>query len=276
MPVIAGALPARSYLFVPGDRPERVAKARAAGADAVIVDLEDAVAPDAKAAAREAVGKVLDPGAPVLIRINGPKTPWFRDDLALCVRPGVAGVVLPKTESVDDVRTVAEAAGGEIPILPLIETARGIRDAEPIARAGCVERLLFGALDLQLDLGISGEGEELHYFRSVLVLASRLAGIAPPVDGVTTALDDPAVLRADALRARHFGFGGKLCIHPKQVAIVNECFAPSVEEVAWARRVLQAVRSAPHAVVAVDGKMVDRPVIARAEAILRAVGDAEV
>lgn len=271
--MIAGAAPARSYLFVPGNRPERVPKARAAGADAVIVDLEDAVAPDAKAAAREAVGGLLDPRAPVLIRINGPKTPWFRDDLALCARPGVAGIVLPKAESADDVRGVAEAAGGEIAILPLIETARGIRDAEAIARAGCVERLLFGALDLQLDLGISGEGEELHYFRSALVLASRLAGIAPPVDGVTTALDDPAVLRADALRARRFGFGGKLCIHPKQVAIVNECFAPSADEVAWARRVLEAARAASHDAVALDGKMIDRPVIAKAEAILRAAGE---
>src|SRR5690606_18565688 len=101
-----------------------------------------------------------DPGAPVLIRINGPKTPWFREDLAFCTRPGVAGVVLPKTESVDDVRAVAEAVGGEMPILPLVETARGIRDAEAIAQTGCVERLLFGALDLQLDLGIGGEGEE--------------------------------------------------------------------------------------------------------------------
>lgn len=258
-------------MFVPGDRPERFAKAIASGADAVIIDLEDAVAPAAKSGARAAVAANLAAARPVLVRINGPRTEWFREDVQLCRLPGVAGVVLPKAERVDDVRYVAETAGNDMPILPLIETARGFANVEAIARSAWVERLLFGSLDLQLDLGIAGDGEELNYFRSRLVLVSRLAALAAPVDGVTTALDDPAVLRAETLRAKRFGFGGKLCIHPKQVSVVNECFGPSEAEIAWARRVVEAARATPHGAVALDGNMIDRPVLARAEAILRAV-----
>ncbi len=273
MPTRSFSVPARSYLFVPGDRPERFAKAIASGADAVIIDLEDAVAPAAKSGARAAVAANLAAARPVLVRINGPRTEWFREDVQLCRLPGVAGVVLPKAERVDDVRYVAETAGNDMPILPLIETARGFANVEAIARSAWVERLLFGSLDLQLDLGIAGDGEELNYFRSRLVLVSRLAALAAPVDGVTTALDDPAVLRAETLRAKRFGFGGKLCIHPKQVSVVNECFGPSEAEIAWARRVVEAARATPHGAVALDGNMIDRPVLARAEAILRAVSD---
>jgi citrate lyase subunit beta / citryl-CoA lyase len=120
-----------------------------------------------------------------------------------------------------------------------------------------------------MDLGIDGEGEELLYFRSQLVLVSRLAGIQPPVDGPCTALDDAAQLSADTLRARRLGFGGKLCIHPKQVAPVNAAFAPSPEELAWAKRVLAAAAASDGAAVALDGKMVDRPVILKAEQIVR-------
>lgn len=262
--------PPRSYLFVPGDRPERFAKALAAGADAVIVDLEDAVAPGAKAAARQTVAANLTAARPLLVRINGPQTEWFEDDVRLCRLPGVAGIVLPKAERVDDVRYVAETVGNDAPILALIETARGVWNAEAIARGGSVDRLLFGSLDLQLDLGVAGDGEELNYFRSLLVLVSRVAGIAAPVDGVTTALNDPEQLRADARRAKRFGFAGKLCIHPQQVGVVNESFGPSAAEVEWARRVVDAAGTAAHGAVALDGNMIDRPVLARAEAILRA------
>lgn len=262
--------PARSYLFVPGDRPERIPKALHSGADAVIVDLEDAVAPDAKAAARQTVASALSPAYPVFVRVNGPETPWFKDDVELCRMPGAAGVVLPKAEQVDHLGYVVDRIGAGARILPFIETAKAMWNAHAIAQSPGVERLLFGALDLQLDLGISGEGEELLYFRSRLVLVSRVAGLAAPVDGVTVALDDPDVLRADALRARRLGFGGKLCIHPKQIAMVNECFRPSEAEIAWARRVLDAVAAAGKGAVALDGQMVDRPVIARAEAIVNA------
>jgi citrate lyase subunit beta/citryl-CoA lyase len=131
-----------------------------------------------------------------------------------------------------------------------------------------VRRLLFGSIDFQLDLGMAAEEEELLYFRSEIVLDSRLAGIQPPVDGVTTDINSPERVRADTLRARRLGFGGKMCIHPKQVPVVNECFTPSAEEEAWARRVVEASAAARGAATSVDGKMVDRPVLARAEVIL--------
>lgn len=262
------ARPPRSYLFVPGDRPDRFGKACTAGADAVIVDLEDAVSPGEKVVARAALAAWLSPAQPVLVRINGADTEWFRDDLALCSAAGIAGIVVPKAEKVDDVLTVAAHAGAATKILPLIESARGFTNALALAQAPPVQRLLFGNIDFGLDLGISGDAEELLYFRSQLVLVSRLAGIAAPVDGVNTAIDDPAGLRADTLRARRLGFGGKLCIHPKQVGPVNECFRPSAAEVLWAKRVLEAASTANNAAVALDGNMVDRPVILRAQAIV--------
>ena len=260
----------RSYLFVPGDRPERFAKACASGAHAVIVDLEDAVAPENKAAARAAVAAWLHPDHPVIVRINAADTEWFREDCALAGRPGVAGILLPKAERLEDIAAL-RAAGAPM-VLPLIETAAGYDQARTLAGAAGVQRLVFGSIDFQLDLGITGEDEALLAFRSGLVLASRLAGIAAPVDGVSTALDDPARLAADAARARQLGFGGKLCIHPKQVQGVNAAFSPSEAEVSWAKRVLEAAGSANGAAIAVDGKMVDRPVLLRARAILDEAG----
>ena len=261
---------ARSYLFVPGDRPERFAKACASGAHAVIVDLEDAVAPENKAAARAAVAAWLHPDHPVIVRINAADTGWFREDCALAGRPGVAGIMLPKAERLEDI--AALRAAGAPAVLPLIETAVGYDQARALAGAAGVQRLVFGSIDFQLDLGITGEDEALLAFRSGLVLASRLAGIAAPVDGVSTALDDPARLAADAARARQLGFGGKLCIHPKQVPGVNAAFSPSEAEVGWAKRVLEAAGRANGAAVAVDGKMVDRPVLLRARAVLDEAG----
>jgi citrate lyase subunit beta/citryl-CoA lyase len=262
-----GARPLRTYLFVPGNRPERFAKACAAGADAVIIDLEDAVPPGEKAQARAAVAQWLSPARRAHVRVNGADTEWFADDLALCGAHGVAGVVLPKAERVSDILAVAERARG-VPILPLIETAQGFWNALALARARQVARLVFGAIDFQVDLGIDGDDEELLHFRSQLVLVSRLAGIDPPVDGVSPAIDDLPLLRADTGRARRLGFGGKLCIHPKQVPVVKQCFAPSAQDVAWAKRILQAAAGAQGAALAVDGKMVDRPVILKAQRIL--------
>ncbi|HSF48800.1 MAG TPA: CoA ester lyase [Burkholderiales bacterium] len=258
----------RSYLFVPGNRPERFAKACGAGADAVIVDLEDAVPAAEKAGARAALAAWLSPAQPVLVRINGAETEWFRDDLELCKTPGVAVIVLPKAEGIDHLKSIEEQVGRGTLILPLIETARGLWNALELAQARNVRRLVFGSIDFQLDLAMQADEDELLCFRSQLVLASRVAGIDAPVDGVSTALDDPEQLRADTLRARRLGFGGKLCIHPKQVAHVNECFRPGADEVAWAKRVLDAASAAKGAAVAVDGKMVDRPVILKAQAIL--------
>ncbi len=262
----------RSLLFVPGDRPERFDKALAAGADRVIVDLEDAVAPEAKSVARDAVANWLTPGrSGVLLRINAVDTPWFADDLRLCAEGRVAAIVLPKAERADDLSLLVRAGGSAV--LPLIESAAGFANLAAIAGAPGVERLVFGSIDLQVDLGMRDALEdELLFFRSRLVLASRLAAILPPIDGVSTAIDDADRLREDVLRARRLGFGGKLCIHPRQVAGVHRHFAPSEAEQAWARRVLEAVAAAPGAAIAVDGKMVDKPVILRAEAIVRESG----
>ena len=253
----------RSYLFVPGNRPDRFLKACNSGADAVIVDLEDAVPPAERIAARAAVAAWLSPQHPVLIRINGATTEWFVDDAALSGRPGVAGIVLPKAENVEDIQSIAG------PVLPIVETARGFWNAHALALTPNAKRLMFGSLDFQLDLGISGEGEELLYFRSHLVLVSRLANLPPPVDGITTSFDSADLIRADTLRALRLGFGGKLCIHPRQIAVVNECFGPTPEEVAWANRVIAAGASAGGAAVSLNGEMIDRPVVAQAEAILR-------
>jgi citrate lyase subunit beta / citryl-CoA lyase len=178
-------------------------------------------------------------------------------------------LMLPKAEDADVLRTIA-ASLPAVALLPLVETARGIDRLDGIAAVPGVQRLVFGTIDFQADLDIEGDGPELLFFRSRIVLASRLAGLQPPVDGVSTAIDDPARIEADALQARRFGFGGKLCIHPKQVAIVNRGFSPTPTQVDWARRVIDADAASGGAPVTVDGKMVDRPVVLKAQAVLRA------
>ena len=264
----------RSYLFVPATRTDRIAKAQAAGPDAVIVDLEDAVAPSEKAGARDALARDLPDASAVFVRINGADTEWFEEDLKLCAALRVRGVVLPKAERPEHIRFAAERVGSGSVILPLIESARGYAEVGSLCAAMQVQRLVFGSIDFQLDLGIDGEGDELLYFRSGLVLASRLAGIQPPVDGVTVEINDAERVRTDALRGKRIGFGGKLCIHPKQVAPVNACYYPTDEEIVWARRIVEAAENAGGAAVAVDGKMVDRPVILKAEQIIRESGRA--
>lgn len=258
----------RSYLFVPGNRPERFDKAYAAGADVVIIDLEDAVAPAGKAQAREAVRAWLSPEKPVCIRLNAATTEWFADDLALVTLPGVKGVALPMAEDDAAIREIHARAGAAMKILPLIETALGLWRAERIASAPGVERLAFGSVDFQMDTNITGEHEELLYARSQLVIASRVAGRPPPVDGVTVALEDDALLKDDVARARALGFGGKLCIHPKQIASINAGFLPQPAEVAWAAKVIEAAQRSGDNAVRLDGKLIDLPIIARARAIL--------
>ena len=262
-----------SYLFVPGSRPERFDKAMAAGADVVIIDLEDAVSPVDKDSARASVSAWLSAEKPICLRINPPDTVWFAADLALCAHPGVAAVMLPKAAQVADILRLREA--GARRVLPLIESAQGFVNLSALAAAEGVERLAFGSIDFAVDLGIEGDDRELDYFRSQLVLASRVAGIAPPIDGVTTAIDDTAVLASETLRGKRFGFGAKLCIHPAQLAVVHASYLPAASEVAWAERVLAAAASSRGAAVAVDGKMVDRPVILKAEQILVRAGRAD-
>lgn len=264
---------ARSLLFVPGHQPTRFDKACQSGADAVVLDLEDAVPLDRKDEARRQVAEWLaaraaDSGGPVVgVRVNAADTAWHADDIAMCASAGVAAAMLPKAEDAEVLRTIATALPSSV-LWPLIETARGIDKIDAIAAAPRVERLVFGSIDFQADLGIEGEGVELLLFRSRIVLASRLAGLQPPVDGVSTSIDDPASIEADARQARRLGFGGKLCIHPKQVETVNRGFSPTPAQIEWARRVIEADAASGGAPVAVDGKMVDRPVVLKARALL--------
>ena len=259
---------ARSYLFVPATRIDRVPKAFASGADTVIVDLEDAVAPGDKSAARDAVARAAQCAQSVFIRINGPDTEWFEDDLKLCGELGALGIVVPKSETEDQIRHAGSRARPRANLLPLIETAAGYANMLKVGAAPGVQRLVFGSIDFQLDLGITGERDELLFFRSGMVPASTLAQLQPPVDGVTVDIENVERVRDDTVYAKRLGFGGKLCIHPKQIAAVNQCFAPSVEELAWAKRVVDAAGSANGGAVKVDGKMIDRPVLVRAQAIL--------
>jgi citrate lyase subunit beta/citryl-CoA lyase len=253
----------RSYLFVPGNRPERFGKALASGADRVIIDLEDAVPPDQKAAAREAVRAWLSTPRDVVLRINGADTLWFHDDLALCRLPGVAAVMLAKTERVEHVA----ALGACPPVIALIESALAFENLRAIAGAPHVQRLAFGAIDFQLDMGMRATFDELVYFRSQLALASRLAGLQAPIDSPSTALDNADEVASEAIGASRLGFGAKLCIHPKQVDAVNRSFTPT-DEIEWARRVLAASARSHGAAVALDGRMIDRPVVERARALL--------
>jgi len=255
----------RSYLFVPGNRPDRYAKACATRADAVIVDLEDAVAPAEKRAARDSLVAWLSHARPVVVRINAADSEWFGDDLRACANEAVSAIVLPKAERAEDIVRIAAVCGTR-PVLPLVETARGIWDVLSVARAPNVRALLFGSLDFQSDLNASDD--DLLYARSRLVLASRVAGIDAPIDGITQSVDDTELLRRDCQRARQLGFGGKLCIHPKQVDTVNRCFSPSANDVAWAQRVVDAFASSSGNAVLLDGKMIDRPVLVHAQAIL--------
>jgi citrate lyase subunit beta/citryl-CoA lyase len=276
----------RSYLFVPADRPERIDKALTSGADAVIVDLEDAVALGAKGAARDALAGWLEQRGrrPVgidmtqaqseaarhpalLVRVNAASTVWFEDDLRACIHPSVQGLVLPKAERVDELARAAAFLPGRA-LLPLVETAAGMEGARALAGAPGVQRMIFGSLDFQADLDIEDDGDALLLFRSHLVWMSRLGGIAAPVDGVTTNLQDPTAAAADARRARALGFGAKLCIHPRQVKAVHEAFMPSADQLDWAQRVLAAAQAADGSAVAVDGKMVDAPVLLRARTLL--------
>jgi citrate lyase subunit beta/citryl-CoA lyase len=262
----------RTYLFVPGDRPERFDKALASGADAIVLDLEDAVTAGSKPAARAAVRAWLADhvgDARTVLRINDDSTAWFEDDLALLGAASPAAVMLPKSERTAILARVRAAAPG-VALLPLVESARGVLAAGALAAAPGVQRLVFGTLDYALDLGLDGplaDSVGLDVPAALLALASRAAGIAPPVAGVTPALDDPARLLADLDRARAQGFGAKLCIHPRQVAAVHAALAPSADELAWAQRVLHAAETAQGA-VQLDGRMVDKPVIERARRIV--------
>jgi citrate lyase subunit beta / citryl-CoA lyase len=264
--------PARSWLFVPATRPERFAKAAASGAHRIIVDLEDAVAPEAKEEARRRLSAELLPaGVPVYLRVNPAGTAWHEADLQAARGLPVAGVVLPKADSGEQVARVAAALQGPRTVVPIVETAAGVWHVLEIAQAPRVERVAFGALDFRLDAAVAGDDVELAYARSRIVIASRVAGVAAPLDAVTPSLDDERQLANDLDRARRFGFGGKLCIHPRQVAATHRAFAPTAEELAWARGLLEALAGRAEqdrGTFSYRGEMVDRPVIDRARRLL--------
>jgi citrate lyase subunit beta/citryl-CoA lyase len=251
----------RTPLFVPANRPERFAKAAASGADAVILDLEDAVPADAKDKARAALATDFT-DLPVIVRINAHGTPWHRKDIEAVATLPFTAIILPKSEDADICSDVAAATGK--PVIALIESARGLVNCRQIAAAKGVVRLAFGSVDYCADLGCAHLRDILLPARLELVLAARLSGIAPPIDGVTVQLSDPAICHDDAVHARQLGMTGKLCIHPNQVAGIISAFAPTEAEIAWARRVLASGDGA----VSVDGAMVDEPVRIRARAII--------
>lgn len=255
---------ARTFLFVPGTRADRYDKAIAAGADIVIVDLEDAVAPDDKAVARARVAAWLAGGGTAVVRINGLDTPWFEADLDAARQ--ATGIMLPKTGDRADLERIAELTGGTVPVIPLIETAQGVLRADGICSGPQVVRVAFGNIDLAAELGVEPASRPaLAAARSQLVYASRAWRLAPPIDGVTTSISDLDAVADDALHARELGFGAKLVIHPAQVTPVAEAFEPTAQELAWARAVLDAVEDG---VGVHDGHMVDEPVLARARRIL--------
>ena len=272
MPLLDGI---RSYLFVPATEPARIDKALASDAHAVIVDLEDAVAPEAKDDARRVVAARLRTPRPrglQLVRVNGPETAHARADFGALADTAIDAIVVPKAEPQ---RLVALAPSGP-PIVALVETANGLRRAfETATRSARVIALMLGVVDLAAELGATPgpDGRELLHARSSLVVDSVAAGLGGPIDGPCTAIADEAALRAETAASKALGFAAKACIHPAQIPVVHAVFAPTDEEVAWARRVVAAADGADgRGAIAVDGQMVDAPVIARARRLLAGVG----
>jgi citrate lyase subunit beta/citryl-CoA lyase len=263
---------ARTWLFVPGDRPERFEKAAAARPDVVVLDLEDAVAPRQKDVARQNVMAWLARSPTTCaVRVNAAGTSWHQADLAALGATGPALVMLPKADGADVAAGVLDALPHGSAIVALVESASGVLGAADLARAPGVARLAFGSYDLAAELGVDPDhAPALAAARSALVLAAAAAGLTGPVDGVTGDVRDAARLATDVAAAVALGFSGKLCIHPSQVARAAAALAPTAEASAWAERVLAAVAESGDGVVLVDGRMVDAPVIVRARRILSA------
>jgi citrate lyase subunit beta / citryl-CoA lyase len=256
----------RSFLFVPGNRPDRFDKARRSGAHRIILDLEDAVAPEEKDKARDHVAHWEDRGN-AIVRINGLGSPWFGSDVQMVREQGVATVMLPKAEP-DAIGILARDLGRRRSVIALIETGAGYLNIRDITENSIVAQLAFGHLDFGMDTGVIESDRELDPVRLGLVLESRRVGLPAPIEGVTPDWSDADAFAEAVRRARSMGFGGKLCIHPNQVKPVNEGFLPSAEELAWAQRVIQAIEAGGSGAIAVDGKMVDGPIAARARAIV--------
>ena len=268
----------RSLLFVPAVRPDRYPKALATGADAVCIDLEDGVAFGAKDEARDRALALFDGRAPVRaevsLRINDPKTELGRRDLDAVRRSGIRpdALMLPKCDGPEEIREVGAALSGELPDLPLIvmvETARGVASAEAIASATPnVASVFFGAIDFAADVGCEVAWDAALYARSRVVVAAAVAGISA-LD--SPFMDVPALdaLAAESRRTRSLGFAGKAAIHPTQVPVIQTAFSPPADEVAWARRIVEAYERNAGGVLLVDGKLIERPVIASAQRTLK-------
>jgi citrate lyase subunit beta/citryl-CoA lyase len=271
----------RSVLFSPGDQPDLMRKAPSAGADVVVFDLEDAVAPGQKDEARAAVSDVLsdpgfDPDCEVCVRVN-PVGSGAGADVEAVLAGGSAAdsVMLPKAGDGEDVETLGRLlaeADAEAPVLVLVESARGVLNAQEIAAAGPTDALVFGAEDLSADIGATrtDEGTEVLHAREHVVLAASAAGV-DAVDTVYTDIEDAEGLAEETRFAAGLGFDGKMAIHPAQVDPINEAYTPADDEVEWAERVLEAKAEADEdgrGVFRVDGEMVDAPLVAQAERIL--------
>ena len=278
--------PIRSFLFAPGNHPRKVEKVFVAGADAVILDLEDAVAISEKEATRSKVIEAMKQGRNCLgyIRVNSLETSFCEDDIRSVIGSWLDGIVLPKVEDanmlkqVDSLVSTAEMSkglvSGKIDLMPIIETARGVENATEIASASArVRRVAFGGGDYTLDLDYlwTEDEEVLSYGRARLSHASRVAGIDPPIDTVVLQINDDERFLASAKRGRNFGFGGKLCIHPNQVELCNTCFMPSAAEVEHAKAVVSAfeeAESSGSASIQLEGYFIDYPIVYKAQRIL--------
>jgi citrate lyase subunit beta/citryl-CoA lyase len=281
----------RSLLFVPATSARKVEKAFASAADGVIVDLEDAVATAEKKAARQQAAEILQTRRSgqafprqTFLRVNATSTPYCFEDLEVAASSQLDGIVLPKTESASELAMVdwllaqleAKCAkqAGSLEIMPIIETARGLAAAAEIATASKrLRRLAFGAVDLALDmdLDLGDDAGAMAHARFALTLASRQAGLEGPLDTVFVDIQNQEGLRASATRARAMGFGGKACIHPVQLDIVNAVFTPGEAELARAREIVAAFEQAEAAglaAVSVGGIMVDYPVVQKARRVL--------
>ncbi|MGH8869159.1 MAG: HpcH/HpaI aldolase/citrate lyase family protein [Actinomycetes bacterium] len=287
-----GSMALRTLLFVPGDRPDRIAKAFASPADGVAVDLEDAVAESAKSTARAQATGALSAGRPggciAAVRINAVDSGHAEDDLTALtpVLPLLDTVLVPKVSSPDEVRWVAarldhaeaaEATTRPVRLVPIVETAAGVLAAAALAAAHPrVHTLSFGSADLGAELGITptADGSELRYARSHVVLAAAAAARAKPLDAPYLDLSDPDGLLRAARQARALGFGGMQVIHPAQLEPVRATFTPTTDEIAWANEVDSAFRAAEAAGVSSirldDGSFVDYPVARRAREVLAA------
>ncbi|MDJ0787768.1 MAG: CoA ester lyase [Myxococcota bacterium] len=275
----------RSLLFAPAVRPELLAKMPATGADGIVIDCEDATPPNAKAEGRANAARLAPelagPGCAVYVRVNAVPSEWFADDVAQGLCDALAGVVVPKLESLDQAGRVADAldAAGHaaLPILAGLETALGVADARAVLGHPRIHAAYFGAEDFIADMGgvRTAQNQEVLYARSQVALAGRLAGV-PVLDQVVTDFRNDLAFEAEVRDARALGYAGKLCIHPKQVALANAGFVPSDEEVEQARRLLAAYEEASArgvAAISFEGQMVDEPLAARARQTLAARGE---